>query len=161
MRAPPFPSRGSALLALCFSLASLTANTLDFPVAGFRIEALESAPGGTTASPLFMCLPPTNEFAPNVNVQIQPHADSMDAYVKLSKAQFEQAKWKVLAERRDPADTWTVEYRGSASGRDLHFYSRAISNGKFVYLATATARADQWETVGEKLKRCVDSFALP
>lgn len=106
-----------------------------------------------------MCLPASDGFAPNVNVQIQPYADSIANYISLSKAQFEQLKFKIISEGKKEGG-WTVEYTGSSSGNELHFYSRAVSDGKHVFLITAASKVGQWDTVSPTLKKCVDSFQL-
>ena len=106
-----------------------------------------------------MCLPATDGFAPNVNVQIQPFTDSIASYISLSKTQFEQLKFKIILESKN-ADTWTVEYSGVTSGNELHFYAKAFSDGKHVFLVTATSKVDQWNSVSPALKKCVDSFQL-
>ena len=50
---------------------------LDFPSAGFAIAVLEAEPGDVGYIALTMSLPPTDGFAPNVNVQIQPFEGSL------------------------------------------------------------------------------------
>lgn len=153
-------TRDFAALALAASAVSLSAAPLSFSTAGFRIDALETPRESAAASsPLIMCLPATNGFAPNVNVQIQPYAEPLSSYAALSRQQFAQVKWKLRAEKLTDA-AWIVEYEDPTAGKEIHFYAKAVSGGKSVYLVTATARADQWESVGEKLKKCVDSFTL-
>lgn len=135
------------------------AATIDLPLYGFQIDALDAAPGTsspTTAIQTF--LPATEGFAPNINVQIQPYTGSIKDYAALSKSQFEQMKWKVIADGQPNDNEWNVEYTGSFQGNDLHFYARAVSaNGK-VYLVTATAKESQWATLSDTLRKHVESF---
>lgn len=147
-------------LTLAATLLSSKASTLDFPISGFQIAALETSKGSTPASSIIMFLPATDGFAPNVNVQIQPYTESIDSYMTLSKAQFVQVKWKIISENKDTSGSWTVEYINPAPGKDLHFYAKAVSDGKYVYLVTATAKEPQWASVKAALKKCVDSFKL-
>ena len=104
-----------------------------------------------------MLLPPSDAFAPNVNVQIQPFTGTMKEYADLSEQQFNAASLVVLGETHTRTSVlW--EYSGMFRGRKLHWYARAeLGEGK-VYLVTATATESQWSTVSAQLKACVDSF---
>jgi hypothetical protein len=107
-----------------------------------------------------MMLPISGGFAPNVNVQIQPFEGTISDYVSLSKQQFAQAKLKLLKEETRDKVTAFLEYSGEMQGQALHWYAKAVSNAGRVYLVTATATEDQWNSVAAKLKACVDSLEL-
>ncbi len=143
------------LIFLALAAASaLPATALDFPQSGFQIGALEAPKGNVPTSPLVMCLPASDGFAPNVNVTMQPFVGTMEDYITLSKQEFDQVKWTVVAENKDGDRMWKVEYTDPNPSNPLHFYAKAVSTGKYVYLVTATAKEAQWKTVGEKLKAC-------
>jgi hypothetical protein len=150
----------AAFLSLATFLPARAA-TIDLPLYGFQIDALDGTPN--TSAPttvLEMFLPATESFAPNINVQIQPYTGTIKDYVTLSKGQFEQMKWKIVSEEQTGDNEWDVEYTGSYQGSDLHFYARAVSaNGK-IYIATATAKESQWPTVSDTLRKHIDSFKL-
>ncbi len=123
---------------------------------GFSIAPLDET-GKGAQQVLMMFLPASDGFAPNVNVQAQEYADTMEAYVALSKSQVEQMKLKVISDKLADGVA-TMEYSGEVSGRQLHWYVRAAKKGGTVYLVTATALESQWKNTSAKLKACVDSF---
>ena len=136
-------------------------NTIDLPSYGFEIEALDGQAGDETVAALMMLLPPTDGFAANINVNIQPYKGSAKDYAKLSTGQFEQMKWKVITEELKGENEWRAEYTGALkAGEQLHFYARALSKNGHVYLVTATAKESQWATAGAKLRKHVDSMKL-
>jgi len=149
---------GAALYASAY-LAPATAATIDLPQYGFTIEALDASPSSTTATfALITFLPPTEGFAPNINVNIQPYVGGIAGFITASKDQFNQMNWIIVAEKQSGENEWNVEYTGPMQGNDLHFYARAIaSNGK-VYLVTATSKKTQWEGVSGVLRKAVDGF---
>jgi len=105
----------------------------------------------------YFFLPPAEGFAANVNVMRQAHAGSIKEYSALSDGQFKKAGMTVL--KRDLKENQVVyEYTGSQGGRELHWYSRAIKKGGFVFLATATGLALHWDKQKAALMKSVDSF---
>jgi hypothetical protein len=139
------------------------ADTLALPQYGFQIDPLDTQASAVTTQALITFLPPSNGFAPNVNVQIQPYEKSMKEYIALSKKQFDQEGWKIISENMQGDSEWVVEYSGSYKGSALlHWYARVIlnANTKKVYLATATAKEDDWNKVSPVLKKCADSFKI-
>jgi hypothetical protein len=137
------------------------AATIELPLYGFQIDALDAAPDESSPTTVIQTfLPATDGFAPNINVQIQPYTGTMKDYATTSKGQFEQMKWKVISDQQPDDNEWNVEYSGSFHDNDLHFYARAVSaNGK-VYLITATAKESQWTTMGDTLRKHIESFKL-
>ena len=145
-------------LAIC---SQSGAATIELPLYGFKIDALDAAPDASNPTTVIQTfLPATEGFAPNIIAQIQPYTGTMKDYATLSKSQFEQMKWKVIADQQPGDNEWTVEYTGSLQGTDLHFYARALSTNGKVYLITATAKESQWKTVGDTLRKHVESFKL-
>ena len=154
----------AVIVAVLFSLAISSrsgAATIDLPLYGFQIDALDAAPAASSPTTVIQTfLPATDGFAPNINVQIQPYTGTIKDYATTSKSQFEQMKWKVVSDQQPNDNEWKVQYTGSFHGSDLHFYARAVSaNGK-VYLITATAKESQWATVGNTLLNHLESFKL-
>jgi hypothetical protein len=144
----------------CAAALEIRAATIELPLYGFQIDALDAKPEAAPTTALQLCLPATEGFAPNINVQVQPYTGTIKDYVTLSKQQFEGMKWKVVSEKQVGDNEWSVEYTGSLGDKDLHFYARAISKDGKVYLATATAKQSQWATVGDTLLQHVQSFQL-
>jgi hypothetical protein len=151
----------AAAFLLLATFSPARAATIDLPLYGFQIDALDATP--STSAPttvLEMFLPATESFAPNINVQIQPYSGTIKDYVTLSKSQFEQMKWKIVSEQQTGDSEWDVEYTGSYQGNDLHFYARAMSTNGKIYIATATAKESQWPTISDALRKHVDSFKI-
>jgi hypothetical protein len=157
------PAKALVLTTL-FSLpisSQAGAATIELPLYGFQMDALDAAPDSSSPTTVIQTfLPATDGFAPNINVQIQPYTGTIKDYAATSKRQFEQMKWRLVSDQQPNDNEWNVEYTGSFNGSDLHFLARAVSaNGK-VYLITATAKESQWMTVGDTLRKHVESFKL-
>jgi hypothetical protein len=151
-------------VAASFSLAVSSqsgAATIELPLYGFQMDALDAAPDSSSPTTVIQTfLPATDGFAPNINVQIQPYTGTIKDYATTSKGQFEQMKWKVVSDQQPNDNEWNVEYTGSFHGSDLHFLARAVSANQKVYLITATAKESQWTTVGDTLRKHLESFKL-
>ncbi|MBD3348440.1 MAG: hypothetical protein GF400_04495 [Candidatus Eisenbacteria bacterium] len=148
-----------ALTALA-AAASQAGNRVFFPDNGFSIAVLEGSPGAATCQPVAMQLPPTGGFAPNVNVQVQPYTDTLQAYVDLSLNQFESMGLEILNDPAPRGDCSVMEYAGSLQGHPMHWYATATKHEDHVYLVTACATEAQWSNVSDELKACVDSFRV-
>ncbi|MBN8709493.1 MAG: hypothetical protein J0I10_08940 [Verrucomicrobia bacterium] len=160
MRKVSLAAAGAMLVGAPF-LASVNAATIDLPQYGFSIDALDAAPSGVAATTALMTfLPPSDGFAPNINVNIQPYSGDIASYAAMSKGQFERMHWSMVSEKTVSATEWAVEYTGATQGANLHFYARAISKSGKVYLVTATAKETQWSAVSEVLRKHVDSFQV-
>jgi hypothetical protein len=144
-------------LALSLPAADLT-NRLYFAASGFSIAPLEVSPGEKTGQALMMFLPANNNFAGNVNVQIQPYSGTIEEYTALTLKQFKDAGVKVISQKKAGTSGVVVEYSGELQGRTLHWYARAEKAVGHVYLATATAAEQEWPKQGSQLKACVDSL---
>ena len=149
---------GAALYSVA-STQTLIASPLELPQFGFAIEVLDASPSTNRPTVALMTfLPADDDFAPNINVTVQPFAGSMGDYISLTKEQFQQVNLVVISERENGDNEWIVEYTGSMQGNDLHYYARAVSNNGKVFLVTATAKASQWNAVADILRKHVESF---
>ena len=127
----------------------------------FEISTLEPDTDlGAACTPLLMSLPPIDGFAPNVNVTIQMFDQGTDQYIELSRKQYQAMNLTVLREIKTEKGEWFIEYSGLFQKMALHWYSRAVFDGDKVYLITATSPEKEWETLSEKLRGVVHSFAL-
>ncbi len=147
-------------LALIGLLEISHAASVDLPVYGFEMDALEAPVGQTPVSALMTFLPVTDGFAPNINVQIQPYSGTIKEYAELSRGQFAGMQWKVVSEKQVGDNEWIAEYTGPMQGNVLRFYARAIAKGGKVYLATGTTKESQWPTLGTTIRKHVDSFKV-
>jgi hypothetical protein len=127
-------------------------------MAGFSIAPLEAPPDQTPRQALVMLLPASDNFSPNVNVQIQPYSGSIEEYGALTETQFKDAGVKVIAQKKEGKSAMTFEYSGEMRGQSVHCYARAEKSGDYIYLATATANQEQWPKQSAKLKACIDSL---
>ena len=154
----------TALLVCSCGLAAVAGRQspgrLQFKGSGFSIEVLEGKVGDSPYTALMMFLPPSKGSPANVNVQIQPHAGTIDEYAVFSRKQFLAMKFKLIREAKVGKDGLLFEYSGRLQGRQLRWYARATLHGDRVYAVTATATRDQWPVVSGKLKACVDSFRI-
>ncbi len=151
---------GAALFSLAVT-TTVAGTTIDLPQYGFSIEALDASPSATTTTTaLMMFLPASDGFAPNVNVNIQPYSGSMASYVTMSKDQFKQMDWTIVAEKQIGENEWIVEYTDPSKGNNCHFYARAVANNGKVYLVTATAKETQWCSLSGLLRKAVDAFKI-
>ncbi|MEM1244877.1 MAG: hypothetical protein AAGA81_22200 [Acidobacteriota bacterium] len=142
------------------TLAAQSGARLAFPDSGFSIEPFEAEVPESVHTPLMMFLPSTGGFAANVNVQIQPFEGDLQGYLDISAGQFEDAGIEVLSSKLVSEGVAVLEYTGPLQGNDLHWYARAIQQPGRIFLVTASLLAEQWEELGEKARRCVDSFEL-
>lgn len=155
------PFRALLLLLVCTALLP-AADSFTSDSWGFSIQpptpAPTTAPGIVTLAAF--CIPGSDGFNPNVNVQYQPFAGDLDAYDATTKAQFEQLRLQIIAMRADGA--WHVyEYAGKLQlNRSLHCYAKAAKRPGGILLVTATALDTQWAAVKDSLMRSVESVAL-
>jgi hypothetical protein len=148
-----------AALTLASLAAGAASARLVFPRNGFSIAPLDDLSPGSSIVAVQMSLAPSDGFAPNVNVQVQPFTGSLEDYVALSRKQFDDMGLTVISENKAGKAATSFEYSGSLRESPLHFYARAEKRGGSVYLATATSTESQWASVGARLKACVDSFS--
>ena len=102
-------------------------------------------------------LPPSDGFAPNVNVQRQAFAGTIEQYDELSVAQFSAYKFTVVSRKLEKGVA-SYEYKGQTGAKRLHWYARALKKEKHVYLITASTLESQWKGAKKKLIGSVDSF---
>ena len=134
---------------------------LSFPGLGYSIAPLDAKPpAGVPFQHLMMFLPGDGTFSANVGVQVQPYAESLEKYVKLSESQFKQMKLKVIRSRVEDGAA-IFEYSGVLQGNlEMHYYSRALQRDGKVYLVTGTTLEKDWSVDSKALKASVDSFKL-
>jgi len=148
------------LLSVSFDvMAKDVKNKLVFPKLGFSIDALEGDAKSANYTVFSMSLPPSESFAPNVNLMIQEYSGSLQEYKELSDGQFKSMKLNVVTSDIKGGN-YIMEYAGNISNKSLHFYAKAVKKGSLIYLATATATPNQWKEYALILKKNVNSFEL-
>lgn len=128
---------------------------------GFKIETFEPPDTtGQTFQALIMSAPLANGLSPNINVQVQqPFSGTLKQFLEVSKLQLSSGGTRLIAEHLSN-DSLTMEYVGMVNGHRLHFYQKAVLQGKKVFLATGTAPESSWSQFGAKIKKSVDSLGL-
>jgi hypothetical protein len=146
------------IIICCIALAGNAFATNKYENRLFSIDTLE---GNNIANSqvLMMYLPVSSRFAPNVNIQVQSYKGSLDTYLKLSKQQFKQLKFKIIKVKKFK-NYLIFEYTGTMKNMKLHWYSLAYKKKNNIFLATATALESQWSKKSKKLIRCVESFKI-
>jgi hypothetical protein len=138
---------------------------LEFPLAGYRINAFEDLSRATKANPMMAwgidMSPHGLGSLPEVGVGVSP-ADgkkTLADVVKHEKDAFAHFNMTILSERSVSATEWQVDYLNSfPDGSKDHCYERVLlANGKF-YEATATESESLWPKTGAKLMACVNSL---
>ncbi len=131
---------------------------------GYQISAplfgVPSAPGNSSRFMVFG--PPSDGFAPNVNLTLQPGQD-LESYRKVSADGFKAAGVKLLAEDmvtvgKTQAVRW--EYQGQVAGRELRFLALAVPTPARTLLVTCTATPKQYEGLKKQFRECLDSLEL-
>jgi hypothetical protein len=139
--------------------AALASETLyDSKEYAFTIRPPVDGADQSVQAALF-CLPASDGFAANVNVQIQVYPGSRADYDKLTRQQLDQFKFKLISSH-DDGDALVYEYAGAMGANKLHWYARAIKRGEKVYVITGTALEKSWESQSGLLIDSVDSFSL-
>lgn len=131
---------------------------LDFPLHGFTIEPLEEL-SEATSQVLSMTLPVEEGFSANINVRVESYPQGIQKYIELSREQFKQHNFEVLNEVA-AKESVVFEYKGTLLGREMHWYAKAVQKKDKIYLTTGTAKESQWQKLGPKLKKVVDSFKM-
>ncbi len=144
----------------------LAPEKLDFPRAGFRISPLDLPPPLTQDSTT-QFIPPLQMYlhlgkigpAPSVEVTIHPVANGLADFITHYKEMFIRKDATILSEKNPSATESVIEYTsGSIGGLKLHFYRRAILANSKIFLASASARDEEWPGCVAGLKTCVDSL---
>ena len=150
----------SVLVFFLFASALSADNTFTYDDLGFSMNVMLPKEQKTPIYQIAMFfLPVSDSFAANVGVQKQKYADTLAAYDKLSLEQMKQMKWNVINHTVKENEI-IYEYKGSSQNREVHWYSKAIKKGDFIYLVTATALESKWAEQKAELSGMVDSFKL-
>jgi hypothetical protein len=149
------------ILALFCAVLTLTAAAADYPYYGSQLADLDALIAKEPQNVLIVKFDESDGFTANINIQIKRFPGTMKEYIEISHKEYDQLfdkKWSTPSENQKGEKEYLVELMGTAKGREFHFYVRAVKHEEKVYLITATALQSQWATVGDKMRRYVDSF---
>ena len=132
---------------------------------GFTIQApsFSAVAKGSMVIPVMLLGPAENAFSSNVNVVVQETAMTREEYRKVTFAQIEAARFKVISEKNTTVskkDALLIEYEGEQQGRDLRWLALAVFAGERVHVVTCTALMDSYAKQEAAFKECIDSFQL-
>lgn len=154
---------GTMVLSVALASASLAEgkkNTFISEDLGISIEVpLEEGAEAPMHQVAMFFLPSSDRFAANVNILKQKYSETISAYDKLSTSQFKSLNMTVITRELSGSEA-LYEYKGNSQGRALHWYSRAIKRGAYIYLVTATGLESDWKKQEQELKESVDSFVV-
>ena len=146
-------------ISLCLLLAVFNYGQGKYENNQFLINALVEENPSVNSQPIFMSLPASDGFAPNISVQVQQYSGSLNDYAELSINQFDQMKLNVIKKNVNQTNI-IFEYSGVMYDRNLHWYAAAYKKNNSVFLITATSLESQWNALSQKLISCVNSFKL-
>jgi hypothetical protein len=135
-------------------------SSLSYSGLGFSMKPLEAKKEATLGVILYTMLPPTFDFAPNVNVMVQEYAGSLADYKALSDQQIVEMGLSIVKSEIVGGAEFVMEYKGKQNDLDLHFLVRAIPSGSRYYLVTGTTLEKQWRGISKQIRDCVESFAF-
>ncbi|MBN1555888.1 MAG: hypothetical protein JXA11_14185 [Phycisphaerae bacterium] len=104
-------------------------------------------------------LPYSDGFSATVNVQKQVFAKSLEEYDQISRKQFRQFNATVLQHKGEEKEI-LYEWKALMEDRNMHYYSRVVKQGNFIYLITATGLESRWNQQKAELMKSVDSFQV-
>jgi hypothetical protein len=151
--APGAPAPGTATTPGIY-----TSTTYCFSMEPPQFDALPQNKGQQVA--LFSG-PPSDSFAPSVNVLVTQGHVSFDAIVKASVTGYEQAGFKIISQKPTKIGEHSaqlIEFTGNVNGKEVHDMALlAVSQDRFV-VVTCTAAASQFEAVKDRYLACLESF---
>ncbi len=150
-----------------------SADKLDFPLAGFRINVLEPAKEPSGSFSIYFPVPgdvPADPSVglPSVGVDRQPTMKERPSLQNFQDAKTLRAHNgdTVLMERAPASGEWRMEYTstkpimGNQPVPKEHVYQRVCTVNGTTYVVSAEALDTEWAALGPQLKAGVDSFEL-
>ena len=141
----------AALSALSFAAGSASKRVIySNAITGISIDgpAFASASRDTLGSQVIILGPVEDNFAPNLNVMIQPAPTPLATYVTTSVEQMKQAGFHVNAQRPTTIaglPAYILDYEGQAQEKDVHFLAACLKDGDRIVLATCAASKGTFE----------------
>jgi hypothetical protein len=107
--------------------------------------------------------PAEDGFSNNVNILVIKQSTSLDVFQKVSLAEIEKAKFKLIANRVltiSGHQAVEFEYEGMMNGRELHFIALSVVEDDRVVQVTCTASSKTFAAVEPEFRACLASFRL-
>jgi hypothetical protein len=132
---------------------------------GFTLEppAFDALPAGKAQAIALFHGSADAGFAPTLGIRIaQGQASgSVEDYAKSAVEGVTKMGCKVVAQKTGKVqgrDALRLEYAGTVSGRDLHFFSYSVFDADRTIIISATATETQFPAVRDRYTACLDSF---
>ena len=136
------------------------------PTYGFSLSVpkFEKSTAEQSTAALVVLGPVTEQFAPSVNVQVEPATGTLDEFAEATRQQILGAGYELRAMTRPalgsyPGILW--HYAGSQNGRPLEYLTVAVLSEGRIYSATATATPSQFKALSEALRVSLLSLRPP
>jgi hypothetical protein len=141
---------------------------LEFPLAGFSINAIEPAKESSGRFSIYFPVPGDGPADPSVGVDRQPTMKERPSLQNFQDAKTLRAHNgdTILMERAPSSGEWRMEYTstkpvmGNQPVPKQHIYQRVCSANGITYVVSAEALDTEWAVLGPQLKAGVDSFEL-
>ncbi len=136
---------------------------LEFPLAGFRINAFETPAKALNSFTMYLPVADQSQRLPGVTIATQAPSrekPNLPEYIKYAKTVHDHYGDTVLQQRQPSSAEWLEESTTSRNKINEHTYLRVFYANGLAYEISATALDSQWTDVGPKLKACVESFEL-
>jgi hypothetical protein len=160
------------IIPILMVVATPTADTpptkLEFPLAGFRINAIEPAKESSGSFSIYFPVPGDGPADASVGVDRQPTMKTRPSLQNFQDAKTIRAHNgdTILMEHAPSSGEWRMEYTstmpvmGNQPVPKQHIYQRVCSANGTTYVVSAEALDTEWAVLGPQLKAGVDSFEL-
>lgn len=141
------------VIVICAS-ALRASDTFTSDSNGFSIELPSAPKSGVVATFL---LPAQNGFTANVTIIKQFYFEDLRAYHELASDQHKESKVAMLHSKLS-VDSIFYEFTDTREGRKMHWYQKVYKKEHTIYVATATALDEDWDSQKAELVKSIDSF---
>jgi len=144
-------------MGIFFTCYSQKIGNINNPQMGFTMSMFNLSEVPANQPILYIFLPNSNNFSPNVNIVTQEYNDSIEKYKEISDGQFKSQGMTVISSIIEKGK-FISEYEAQNNDVMLHFYGIAYLKIDKIYLITGTSTKEQWNQYGTEIKRVVNSF---
>ncbi len=149
----------SLFIFMAFPPVVFGGEKIRLPSEHLSIKTLNAGSSQVNYVPLIMCMPPTDGFSSNVNINVQIYSGSLEDYIQLSKSQFTQMDLNIL--RAEIIEGFGVfEYTGKIQKREMHCYAKVLKRQGKIYLITGTTLKSLWNKDKQEIIDCVNSASI-
>jgi len=129
----------------------------------FDLPAFGSRGQAPVVQRMFVFAAPEDNFAPNINVQVQFQKTTREQYVKATEGELASAELVKISSQSTTVSglpAAIIEYQGPMQGRNLHFLALAVIGSDRVWLATCTAPVERYPKLEKEFRAALASFEI-